>query len=246
MSDAAPNAVPEQSSFAEDLFDIWFTPAAVFARRAKSGFFLIMSLVTLALGGLFLANRGAMQSIMEGESRRQIAAVMKANPSITQEQMSAGGGASGTWAAVAIFVFTPIGLFLIGVGAWLVAKILGAQDLGLGTAVMIAGWSYLPRILEGIGVTIQGTLLDTSAMTGRFQLSLGVGRFLDPAMNAAALSFLGRIDVFTLWTSVLLGIGICVIGKVPREKVIPAAGMMWLFGAIPVLFQLGFAALMGG
>lgn len=246
MSDAAPITAPEQASFAEDLFDIWLTPAVVFARRAKSGFFLIMCLITLALGGLFLANRGVTQSIMEGESRRQIAAVMKANPSLTQEQMSVGGGASGTWAAVAIFVFTPVGLFLIGVGAWLVGKILGAQELGLGAAVMIAGWSYLPTVVEGIGVTIQGMLIDTAAMTGRFQLSWGVGRFLDPDMNAAALTFLGRIDLFTLWTSVLLGIGICVVGKVPREKVIPAAGMMWLFGALPVLFQLGFAAMMGG
>ena len=77
MSDAAPTAAPEKASFAEDLVDIWFAPAAVFARRAKSGFLAIMVVLTVAFGALYMANRGAMQGIMDAQYRKQEAAMME-------------------------------------------------------------------------------------------------------------------------------------------------------------------------
>lgn len=239
MSDpTAPAASPAAPSFVEDLVDIWYAPSAVFARRAKTGFLAIMSFVTLAIGGLYVANRGVTQSIFEGEYRRQTAEVMRQNPNVTSEQMAQGRRFAEMAQTFGVFVGIPIALVCIGFGAWLVGKGLGAEGLGFGAATMIASWAYMPRVLEAIAVGIQGVLIDTDAMTGRFQLSLGVGRFLDPDMSVGLLSLVGRLDVFTLWASVLLGIGICVVGKLPREKMLAAAAFMWAFGALPALYQL--------
>jgi hypothetical protein len=246
MSDAAPTVAPEKSSFAEDLVDIWFSPSAVFARRAKSGFFLIMCIITLGTGGLFMANRGVTQGIMDGEYRRQTAQTMQRNPSVTQEQMAQGRAMTEKFQVVGLFLFAPIGLLMLGFGVWLAGKTFGAEELGFGTGVMIACWSYLPKVLEGFGVTLQGLLFDTDALSGRFQLTLGVGRFLDPEMSAGLLSLVGRIDVFTLWVSALLGIGICVVGKLPRSKIVPAAVAMWAFGALPAVVQLVWGMVRGG
>lgn len=247
MSDAAtvPPA-PAPSSFVEDLIDIWFAPSAVFARRAKTGFLAIMCVVTLAIAGLFMANRNAMQPIMDGEYRRQMAEVMRQNPQMTEQQLAAGKKFAEKIQTFGIFFGIPIGLFLVGLGVWLTGKMLGAEELGYGTSVMIAGWSYLPKVLESIGISVQALLIDTAALSGRFQLTLGVGRFMDPDTSIGLLSLLGRVDLFTIWVSALAAIGIVTIGKLARGRIVPAALILWSFGAIPALWQLLMGALRGG
>mgnify|MGYP001611242098 FL=1 len=110
---------------------------------------------------------------------------------------------------------------------------------------MIATYSFMPRIIEAFGVTAQGFLLDTNALTGRFQLSLGVGRFLNPEMSPGLLGLVGRVDIFTLWVTALLAIGIAVVGKLPREKAILAGVVMWTFGALPSVWILVWTAVKG-
>lgn len=245
MSDIAPTAAPEKASFAEDLVDIWFAPSAVFARRAKSGFFAIMVVLTVAFCALYMANRGAMQGIMDAQYRKQEAAMMKANPAMTQEQLSQGRAIGEKFEVVGAVVIAPILLFGIGLAVWLVGKLFKAEGLGYGTGVMIAGWACMPRVLEGVATAVQGMILDTSKLTGPHQVKFGVGRFLDPEMNAGVLSLVGRIDLFTIWVSALLGIGIVVVGKLPREKTWTVAAAMWGVGAVPAVLQLVWGLVSG-
>jgi len=237
VNDPHPDATPESTTIIDDLMEVWTSPSAVFARRADSGFFLMMCLVTLLMGGLWLANQGAMQGIMDAEYARQMELVMKQNPNLTAEQLSVGRKYTDFFTSYGVFIGIPIGLFFIGIGTWVTGKLMGAQ-LGFGAALMVACYGYLPKVIESLGMTIQGLLIDTDALTGRFQLTLGVGRFLDPTMQAGLLGLLGRIDLFTIWVSVLIGIGITVVGKLPRSQVFAAAALMWVFGAIPSLWAL--------
>jgi len=45
----------------------------------------------------------------------------------------------------------------------------------------------------------------------------------------------GRIDVFTIWVTVLVAIGLAVTGKISRGKAAIAAAIVWLVGALPTL-----------
>jgi len=45
----------------------------------------------------------------------------------------------------------------------------------------------------------------------------------------------GRLDVFTLWTTVLLAIGLSVTGRIPRRQAAMAAAIVWFVGAVPAL-----------
>jgi hypothetical protein len=65
-------------------------------------------------------------------------------------------------------------------------------------------------------------------------------------MSIGMLTLLGRVDLFTLWVSALLGIGIVVVGKLPRGRIVPAALIMWTLGAVPAFWQLLMGALRGG
>jgi len=245
MTDIAPEApAPAKASLVEDFVDILFSPREVFVRREKAGYALVLIIVTLLIGGLFIANKGTMQDLMEAEMARGMAEAMKQNPGMTQEQAEMGRKIGGYMMTFGAFIGMPIAIFLTGLGGWLTAKMLGAST-SYSAATMVATYSFIPRIVESLTVSAQGLLLDTSALTGRFQLSLGVARFLDPEMSPGLLGLLGRIDVFTLWVTVLLAIGLGVVAKLPKDKVVVAGVIMWVFGALPSLWTLGKAAISG-
>ena len=51
---------------------------------------------------------------------------------------------------------------------------------------------------------LQGLFLDPAQLDGRFRLSFGVGRFLDPdTVSPLLLAIVGRVDVITIWITVL-------------------------------------------
>jgi VanZ family protein len=101
---------------------------------------------------------------------------------------------------------------------------------------MVAAYAYVPRILENILNGVQGLLMDPASLDGRYRLSLGVGRFLDPnTTSPMLLALLGRVDVFTIWVTVLLAIGLAVTGKIPRSKAAIAAVLVWIIGALPAV-----------
>ncbi|MHB0961921.1 MAG: YIP1 family protein [Gemmatimonadaceae bacterium] len=245
MTDIAPEApAPAKVSLLEDFVDIFFSPREVFARREKAGYALVMIIVTLVIGGLFIVNRGTMQDLMEAEMARGMAEAMKNNPGMTQEQAEVGRKIGGYMMTFGAFIGMPIAMFLTGLCAWLTAKMLGAST-SYSAATMVATYSFIPRIIESLTISAQGLLLDTSGLTGRFQLSLGVGRFLDPEMSPGLLALVGRVDLFTLWVTVLLAIGLGVVAKLPKEKLVAAGLIMWAFGALPALWTLGKAAISG-
>jgi hypothetical protein len=237
-SNANATPTPEkQASWWEDFIDIFYAPSAVYARRAHSGFGVPMLVVTLLVGVIFLANSGVMQPIMDAEFTRGMAAAQRSNPSMTPEMMEKGRHIGEIFAKIGAFIFMPVGMFLTGLVLWICGKFVGAKQ-SVSAAIMVAAYAYAPRILEGVLTGVQGLLMDPASLTGRYKVSLGVGRFLDPdTASPFALALLGRIDVFTIWVTILLAIGLSVTGKIPRSRAAIAAAVVWLVGALPSLLQ---------
>jgi hypothetical protein len=217
----------------EDFIDIFYAPASVFARRASSGFGIPLLVVTILIGVIFIANSGVMQPIMDAEFSRGMAAAMKKNPAITPEMMQKGRAIGETFAKIGAFVFVPIAIFLTGLVLWLIGKLFDAKE-SLGAALMVTAYAYVPKILESVLTGVQGLLMDPASLNGRYKVSLGVGRFLDPdTASPMLLALLGRVDVFTIWVTVLLAIGLSVTGRIPRSKAAMAAVLVWICGALP-------------
>jgi len=231
---AAP-APAKPASRWEDFIDIFYAPSSVYAHRAHSGFGIPMLVVTVLIGVLFIANSGVMQPIMDAEFSRSMALAMKKNPQITAEMMQKGRAISETFAKIGAFIFVPIAIFLTGLVLWVVGKFVDAKE-SLAAAIMVAAYAYVPRILENILNGVQGLLMDPASLDGRYRLSLGVGRFLDPnTASPMMLALLGRVDVFTIWVTVLLAIGLSVTGRIPRSKAALAAVIVWVIGALPAV-----------
>jgi hypothetical protein len=212
--------------------DIFYSPGAVFARRANSGFWIPMLILTVLAGAIFMANRDLIDPIMEAEFARAMA---KSTQNLTPEQLAAGRKVAGTFATVGAFVGTPIVIFMVGIAIWLVGKFVDAKE-SLNAAIVVATFSYVPRIVEGIVNRVQGLIIDPSTLNSRYSLTLGLGRFLDPdTASPILLALVGRIDLFTIWVTVLIAIGIAVTGKVSRARASIAAAAVWLLGVLPSL-----------
>lgn len=246
MNDPNPAPTLDKTTIIDDLIEIWTAPSTVFARRADSGFFLMMCILTIVIGALFFANRGVLQSVMDAEFNRRFAEAAAQGQAVPPEAIAMArkwGSIIGTFGA---FVGVPIGILVVGLGTWLTGKIVGADDeFGYGKATMISAYSFAPKILSMLAVTVQGLVMDTNAITSPYQLSTSLARFFDPNMSAGLLGLLGRVDVFTLWSSVIIGIGIAVVGKTPRQRILPAVAVIWLLGSVSAFWQILMEALRG-
>jgi hypothetical protein len=137
----------------------------------------------------------------------------------------------------AIGVIMLLSMFVIGSVAWLVGKLVGARQT-YHAALVVAAWSYIPRVLGTVINAVQGLVMDPSKLNSQLSISLSPARFMDPdAANPILYAMSGRLDLITLWVTVLLAIGLYVTGKVTKEKAIVFGILIWLVGTLPALQQ---------
>ena len=126
---------------------------------------------------------------------------------------------------------------LIGVMTWLVAKLVDARQ-ELRAAMVVTGYSYVPRILQWIVYAVEGLVLRPDQLNGLAKLSVGPARFVDPVTtNPVVLQMLLRLDLFTIWVTVLLAIGVYVTGQLSKQRAAVAGVMFWIVGSIPQILS---------
>jgi len=225
------------ASIWEDFIDIFYAPSQVFARREHGNFWIPLFVVTLLAGVLFYLNSGVMQPIFDAEFERATAVAMRDNPNIPPEAMERMRGFASRIGLVAVFVFMPLAIFGVAITTWVAGKLVDAKQK-FHAALVVAAYAFTPRILEGVVNSIQGLFLNPSQLDGRFRISLGLGRFVDPDTTSPLLiALLGRIDVFTIWITVLIAIGLSVTGRIPRSRAAIAAASVWFVGGLPLIIQ---------
>lgn len=227
MSDAMPSRL-------DDYLDVFVSPSELFRRRSDGKFGQAIFVLVLLVAILFFATKSAMAPIMDAEMARSMASSAR---TMTPEQLEAAKKFGGIFYGISILVATPIAVLLLGLVVFLVARLLSGT-LGYAQGATIAVFSMFPRLIESIVGAVQALLMDESKLTSRFSVSLGAGRFLDPAAtNPVLMAFAGRLDLFTIWVTVLIAIGLKVMGKLSTNQAVMGAGIVWLIGAVPVLVQ---------
>ena len=231
----ATAATAKPASIWEDFIDIFVSPSEVFERRRSSGFFIPLIVFVVVTVVISILGHGAMQPILDAEFARGIASAAKQNPNMTPEAMDKARAFSDKFIPVFIGFGALIMPLLVGVILWIAGKFVGAKE-DIGAACMIAVYSFLPRILDTILRIVQGMVMDPSALNGQYRVAMSPARFLDPdSSSQVAIALLGRIDLFTIWVTVLLAIGLSVVARIPRSRAAIAAIIVWVVGAIPAL-----------
>lgn len=221
---------PAKASLMDDFIEIFTSPSTVFARRSGAGFGIPFVIIFVVAFALFLAAKGVMQPAMDAEWPRITARAMAQNPNVTAAQMDQGRAFFEKFGVIIYGISVPIAILGGGLILWLVGKIFGATE-SLKDALMVATYSWIVRVVGLIVVIVIALLMDPANMTGFFAPSASLARFLNPDTTGQKMMFLAsRVDVFVIWQTILLGIGLSVTGKISRAQGIMAAVLGWILG----------------
>ena len=223
-------ATPENASFFEDWIDIFYAPSSVFRRRENENPWKPLLFVVIVLAVLSFFTFSAMQPIAEAEMMRSMAK-QQLPPEQIERAKTIGMGIA-KWGAI---LFFPIAILVLALVVWLLGKAFGSKQT-YGTALTVSSYAYAPRVIGVILVAIQGLVMDISKMTAAAQVTISPARFLDPATaNPILVAVLARLDVFIVWETVLLAIGVYVTGKITKENAVVFGIVMWIVGTLPAL-----------
>lgn len=227
---------PAKAGLWEDFVDIFYTPSSVYARRSDGKFGLALLFLIIVGTVLFFVTKNAMQPIFDAEFTRQTAAAMRKNPNITAEQMAASRNFFDMLGPVFFAVILTISVLGTGVILWLVGKLFDAKE-SVAAAIMIATYAEVPRIVQILTNAAQALIMSPDKLNAANSVGFNLARFMNPDTASPVLIALGaRVDVFTIWVTVLLAIGLHVVGKIPKQQAYIAAALTWVIGALPALF----------
>lgn len=227
---------PAKAGLWEDFVDIFYTPSSVFARRSDGKFGLALLFLVVVGAVLYFVTKNAMQPIFDAEFTRQTAAAMRKNPNITAEQMASSRNFFDMLGPVFFALILTISVFGTGVILWLVGKLFDAKE-SVTAAIMIATYAEVPRIVQILTNAAQALIMSQDKLNAANSVGFNLARFMNPDTASPVLIALGaRVDLFTIWVTVLLAIGLHVVGKIPKQQAYIAAAITWVIGALPALF----------
>lgn len=230
-------ASPKQSSFIEDIVDVFYAPSAVFERRRNRGFGLALLLYAVLNAAMLYAARPVMQPMIDKQIAQTLEK-MSANPSVSAEQRTAmekrmRGMADSPLALIGPVVALPVVVLLTAAVLWLAGKAVGSVAT-YGQAAMVTTFAAFPRLLLMVLMTAFA-IATGREVTSQYAFSISPAALLGDDASPIVAALLSRLDLGTLWMTALLGIGIAVVGRVSRGKGLTAAAITWLVGGVAVL-----------
>lgn len=228
-------AAPKTSSLFEDIVEIFVSPAQVFARRRGRSFWQALLIYTVIIAALAIGTRPLMQPVYDVVWQQSSAQIVKQNPQITPEQLENGRAIQEKFSVVVAVIVTPIMVLLTGLFLWIVGKLFDADE-PLGDAMMVSTFSFFPKILAVVASALMAMLIDPANITSQYSVTVGPGFFINAAQQPILAAVVGRLDIFTIWVTVLLAIGLHVVGKITIGKAAIAAIIVWILGALPALY----------
>lgn len=229
----------------EDFLDIFYAPGAVFERRRDGRFGLALAFVVLAVVVLFAATQSVLGPVYDAEMMRA-QAQFGDGQSMTPEQLAQMRRFSGIFAVVGMGIGFPIAIVLLAAVIWAVGRLVDAT-LPVALAFVVSTYSQFPRILQQLSAVVQGLVLDTRAMRSQHDVALGPARLLDvDAADPVLVALATRFDPFVLWVTVLMAIGLYVLGRTSKARAALGAVLVWAIASIPPLLAAIGASRAGG
>ena len=223
---------PASSSVVEDIIDIFHSPSAVFARRRADprfwAAFFILALLMSAIGYVMLKN---LSSVMDAQFAKQSAAVLQKNPQVTEEQLATMRRMGETFAPIGFAVVAILSTFVLGVGIWLVGKLF-ESTADLKQTMFIATFASFPKLIDLLLTAVVAMTVGTGNIDNMYAAAPSAARFAGAGASMAVLAALSRISIGTIWATILVAIGLRVMGGVSKEKAYTTAFILWVVGTL--------------
>jgi hypothetical protein len=245
----ATTALPSQEpalSEGQRLVDVFIAPSKTFTdlRRNASWWapFLIIVIVSFVFG--YVVNqRVGFRKVVDNQIQLQPKAAARLEQLPADEREKALAQQVSITKGV-LYALPLIGLISYAIFAGvllLTVKIVSSASVTFGSFYALIVYSRLPEVVKGL-LTILSLLAGVSsdAFDIKNPVATNAAYFLDPAGSPVLRALLSSLDVITIWTLVLVAIGIACIAKVKRST---AFAIVFGWFGVVVLFQVGFAAI---
>ena len=223
-------AVANDASVMDDIIEIFYAPSRVFARRRDNprfwAAFFIFSIL-LALGVWVMMRNYA--DVLDAQMTRQMEAQMAKNPQFTPEMAERGRHMGQTFAPIGGVVVGIISTLILGLFVWIVGKLFdGKADFRHG--LMIATFASFPKILDFLIAAVQALVMGTAGITNMLAATPSLARFAPASTPPLMLGLLSRFSIGTIWATILIGIGLHIVGRMSKGRAYTAAAVIWLLG----------------
>lgn len=251
MTDAV--AQPESSvaplSQGQRIVDSFVAPSKTFTDILRSSSWWFPWLIGVVLSvvlGLAIQQKIGWDKVYDNILKQSSVAQQQKLEQMPADQQVRVRGFSATITKFAVFAGPIISL----IGTVVIAAVLLATlNFGFGARAkfgqLFAVWYYasLPMAIKWLLaiITIYAGA-DPDAFNLRNPVGTNIGYYLPTDMSKAVMALATSIDIFTIWTLVLLTIGCSVVGKISRGK---AAGAVWGWWILLTLIGAGYAAIAG-
>ena len=243
---AAPEGTPGMNFF-QRLGSMFFEPGRAFEdlnrRPTWIGVFVIVSILAVASSYL-LTSRIGPEAMM-----RKAMAMNPMTRSLSEEQIQQAIARQQTssFSKYSSYVFAPIGVLvgtMVIAAAYLLVFLMMGASPGFKKSLAVTFWGYLPA---GLLSSLLGILMifvkdpDTLELSPPDNLTSNLGFLVAKQEHPALHSLLASVDLFSIWTIVLLAIGFAAVSerKLTPKKTATGVLVLWVLW---ILGKAGFAA----
>lgn len=234
-------------SEAQRLTNVFIAPSRTFADLRRSakfwGPFLIV--VIMSYAGAFalqkkITTEELTESIINNMSEKQKARIEAAPPE-QQANIRASIGKNTRIFSYAGWVIYSIAILIMAAVLMATFNFGMGKSVGYGTSVAIMFYSLLPSVIRTVLFII--TLyagVDPANFNIQNPVATNPAFFMNANDMPVVYPLLQTLDIFTLWQTVLVGIGFAVV---TRSKKSTAIGVVFGWLAVITLFKMGWAAI---
>ncbi|MDX1502088.1 MAG: YIP1 family protein [Thermoanaerobaculia bacterium] len=219
---------------------VLFSPAKTFDGLAARPTWVV-ALLVLLLAGVVTSYLAVDRVDFEEAIREQLEARNRPVPDDSGLEGIARVQKIFAW-AVGPVVFASAFYFLAALLFWLGMRLAGSE-MGYMPAVSTTLHGYMPAVVKAL-VTIPVILGRAEITVEELQtgslLASNLSFLAPEEAGPVVTSLLSSVDLFSIWSIVLLGMGFSIVGKISRQSATVTVVVVWLIG---VAAKVGFAAL---
>lgn len=236
-----PAPVPAKNSF-QRIAGVFFAPVETFADIARKPDILIPLLVILAIG--YVSTFLVMPHLdWDAMLTQQQEMVKKQNPNVSDSDLAqmgkftkAIGKAMGYIGPLLVI----IGYLIIALVIWGACRLMGGQG-DFKQAFSATLYAHFPRVVLSIiaSVVIMARgMVDPSTMATVVKSSPAF--LVDMKEQPVLFTLLGSLEIFQIWTIILLIIGFAALSRLSKAKTAAIIISLWV---VMLVVKIGFAAL---
>jgi hypothetical protein len=221
---------------------VFFAPVQTFADIARKPDILIPLLVILTIG--YVTTFMVMPHLdWDALVSQQAEMMKKQNPNLGDDDVARMGRITKAMGKVMGYVGPPvviIGYLIVALVLWGACRMMGGQG-DFKQAFSATLYAHFPRVVLGIVAAIVVTargMVDPSTMATIVKSSPAF--LVDMKEQPVLFTLLGSIELFQIWTIILLIIGFAALSKLSKAKTAAIVISLWI---ITLVVKVGFAAL---